>query len=661
MESGEIVEYIDNNKIICAVVLQGGNQRLKLLTEHNREVKVAAQRLSLRSRTRLPLTLNRARLVEALKELAIKRNAIADTVQIQTLWEILNQEEAWIDLETMTGLCFPKEGDDHHQSAVIRAMFKSRRYFKFKPDRFWPHTEAQVAAIVEQEQKAARDKQLIDAGVAWLRSGLSGALKDPGANRNELVEILQAFYLFEKESPRYEIARTILKKAEFQSPDAIFDHLVAAGHWTADENVDLLRYKISIEFPPPVIELAQSLQPAAAQTHRDSGRVDLTHLNTITIDGQATLDFDDALSIETRDDHFLVGIHISDVARYIKKDDLLDQEARARASSIYMPDQRVSMVPPLLAENRLSLKKDAVRPTISTMVKINLSGEIVSYDIFPSIIRVHHQLSYFEANISAEQKETINGLYEIAARFREVRMSQGALQITLPEINIWLDESGSPLVNQVNRESPGRMLVAEMMILSNWMAARFLAENKVPAIFRSQPKPKERILKDGAGTLFQNWMQRKKLNRFVLRTAPDKHSGLGLDAYVTASSPIRKYFDLVTQRQIRAALGLESAYTQKEIEAIIDQLAQPIADIGRIQFRRNRYWLLKYLESRIGEKEEAIVLQRRRRSYAVLLKAYMLECSLPLAGGIDLKPEDLVQVTIQHVNARRNTLSLFLG
>jgi exoribonuclease II len=217
------------------------------------------------------------------------------------------------------------------------------------------------------------------------------------------------------------------------------------------------------------------------------------------------------------------------------------------------------------------------------------------------------------------------------------------------------------MVNQVNRESPGRMLVAEMMILSNWLSARFLSENKIPAIFRSQAEPKNRILKNGSGTLFQNWMQRKQLARFALKPEPDHHCGLGLDAYVTATSPIRKYFDLVTQRQIRSVLGLETAYSRKDIENIIAALAQPMADVGRIQFRRNRYWLLKHLERRIGEKEEAIVLQRRRNAYTILLKSYMIECSLPQSSGVDLKPEDLVQVTIQHVNARNNTLSVFMG
>jgi exoribonuclease-2 len=173
-----------------------------------------------------------------------------------------------------------------------------------------------------------------------------------------------------------------------------------------------------------------------------------------------------------------------------------------RGSSIYMPDERISMAPPLLAENRLSLKKDLLRPAISTMVKISPSGDIISYDIFASIIRVDQQLNYFEANTSAEEGQAINALYDIAGRFREKRMSQGAIQIILPEINVWLDETGTPVVNQVNRESPSRMMVAEMMILSNWLSARFLAENKCRPFSDLSPNPKTEFLKTAPAPCF---------------------------------------------------------------------------------------------------------------------------------------------------------------
>jgi exoribonuclease-2 len=99
----------------------------------------------------------------------------------------------------------------------------------------------------------------------------------------------------------------------------------------------------------------------------------------------------------------------------------------------------------------------------------------------------------------------------------------------------------------------------------------------------------------------------------------------------------------------------------KEIDNIIQMLAQPMSCVSKLQFNRHRYWLLKYLEKRIGQKEEAIVLYKKRNNSQVLLSEYMIECDLPLSSGIDLKPEDLVQITIQHADARKNVLSVFMS
>lgn len=184
----------------------------------------------------------------------------------------------------------------------------------------------------------------------------------------------------------------------------------------------------------------------------------------------------------------------------------------------------------------------------------------------------------------------------------------------------------------------------------------------MPAVFRSQPEPRGRLYQNpDNATLFQNWMQRRMLSRVVLSPAPEYHSGLGLDAYVTATSPIRKYFDLVTQRQLRACFDLEEGYGADEIEQIIQQVQQPLTHAAITQTRRFRYWMLKYLEGRIGRKEEAIVLDKRWDKYTILLTAYLLECRMPVSGGWELKPGDLIQITLQHVNARQDKISVILG
>jgi exoribonuclease-2 len=664
MESGSIVEYIDRQKILCAVVLEVKNQRLRLLTENNREVKLSAARLLHKDKTRLNLAMGRDKMVNALKEVASKRRALLDQVDIKDLWEILNTEQVWIDLETMTEFCFPDSPGGDHESAVIRAFFDDRLYFKFNLDQFFPNSVQQVERLISQRQEEARRNRVIELGGDWLKSLLNGASPPAGIRSEdvrEFTQILKSYYLIEKDGNDCTLAKAMISKSELDQSTRLFPILVKLNVFEENENIDLLRLEIPVEFSDEIQQSAQKLVSAGRDFSHDPARKDLTSLSLMTIDGQSTLDFDDALSIEKLGDHYRLGIHIVDIGHFVRKADSLDREALSRGSSIYMPDQKISMLPAALAEGLCSLRAGELRPAISTMVNLSPSMGIIDYEIVPSLINVAKQLTYYDVNLAADQDQDIVRLREIAEKFRRQRLDAGAVQISVPEINVWLADDGTISVSKINRESPGRMLVSEIMILANWLMAKFLSENEMPAIYRSQPDPRERLYKGDEGTLFQNWMQRRYLSRFVLDHRPGKHSGLGLDAYVTATSPIRKYFDLVTQRQIRAVLGFEQPYTPEEIDQLLQMLQLPMSNVGRIQAGRHRYWLLKYLEQCVGRKEEAIVLVRRRNNYQILLCEYMLECDLPFSSGLDLKPEDLIQVTIQNVSARNDLLQVAIG
>ena len=497
--------------------------------------------------------------------------------------------------------------------------------------------------------------------LAGLKNGTPVPDQISGEEADEFRTILKAYYLFGRDSQDQALARAMINRAKLEASSELFPLLVKAGVFDENENIDLLRFGIATEFSEKIQSRAADLAENYKSFPRDGSRRDLTELPLMTIDGQATLDFDDALSIEKTGEQYRLGIHIVDVGHFVRRGDSIDQEALARGSSIYMPDQKISMLPAALAEGLCSLKAGEVRPAISTMVNLSPSLDIIDYEILPSLIKVKQQLTYYDVNQEADQNKDILVLRGIADKFHHQRLSAGAVQITVPEINVWLADDRSITVNRINRESPGRMLVSEIMIMANWLMAKYLAEHKMPAVFRSQPGPRERLYKGDGGTVFQNWMQRRFLSRFVLDTKPEKHSGLGLDAYVTATSPIRKYFDLATQRQIRAVLGLEQPYTSDEIDHIIQLLELPMANVVRIQFARHRYWLLKSLEHHIGRKEEAIVLTKRRNDYQILLSAYMIECSLPISSGFALKPEDLIQVTIQNVSARKDLLQVAIG
>ena len=660
METKDIVEYIDRQKILCAVVMGAKGNRLRLLSEINRDVNLSENRLLHRSRKGLDLSLGRDNLINALRQISAYRTKLSQDVDIKELWEILNTEQEWIDIETMTVFCFSGNPDGDHESAVIRAFFHNRLYFKFDQNRFFPHSEEQVARNIEHLKEEEQKKQLIKKGSDWIKRILALSKKQSppeGLNAPEIIEILKSALVFEKESKDYLICKDIFKKANINLSEN-FHILVKAGVFDKNENIEL--YKSGIA--PTVSE--QAAKHASGLSFSSAGynsRRDLTDLSVITIDGSATLDFDDALSIEKFDDNYRLGIHIIDVGHFIKKGDIVDQEALERGSSIYMPDQIIPMLPACLAEDICSLKAGETRPAISVMVNLNRFYDIIDYEIVPSVIRVKERLTYYDANLMVKKNKDIDTFYKIAKKFRLFRINNGAVQISLPNINVWIDEKGKINISRINRESPARMLVSELMIMANWIMSGFLSKNEAPAIFRSQPGPKERLYHWDEGTLFQNCMQRRLMNRFVLDSKPGHHSGLGVDSYVTATSPIRKYFDLATQRQIRAVLGLEAPSPKKEIDTVINTLTEPMRRVLMLQRNRVRYWLLKYLENRTGQTEDALILYKRRDYYQILIPEYMLECNLSCSGMGHLKPEALIRVKIQNVDALKNILSVFPG
>lgn len=659
MEPGCVVEFIESQKIICAVVLEVKKLRLRLLTENNRETKLSAGRLSQGCGRRLDLSMGREKLAAALKEIAALRRGLSEQINITELWDVLKDERQWIDPATMASLCFTEQTTGDHESAVMRAFFEDRLHFKFSLEGFFPHTEEQVEQIKAQREAQVHREALIESGGAWVQRTLKGHSPPQPQQAHDITQILISYFLFEKDSPHRDIAKAVCDRAGVATPSALFNFLVRTGVWHPNENLDLLRFQVSVELPAAVEAQAQLL--CAQPLRIEPQRRDLRDWPVVTIDGAFTLDFDDALSLQADGDHWLIGIHIADVAHYIRKGDAIDQEAQARASTIYLPDQKIPMLPACLSDDILSLKADLDRPAISTLIRVNGKAEVIDYEIVPSLIRVQRQLTYQDVDGAIDHDPILAQLQAIAMRYRNKRLDNGALIIELPEIAIRLNNEAPPAIARMDREGPGRMLVSEMMILANDITARFLSSRQLPAIYRSQPEPRERLFERDAGTLFQNWMQRKLINRFILSSTPEPHAGLGLPAYVTSTSPIRKYSDLVTQRQLRAALGFGSAYTKEEMDFIIASLEQPMGVVGRVQFRRHRYWLLKHLETCIGQKKEALVLGKRREGYAILLPDYMLECTLSGADHVKLKPEDLVQVTFQHVHARNDVLTVVFG
>jgi len=198
---------------------------------------------------------------------------------------------------------------------VIRAFFGDRLYFKFSPEQFFPHSSEKVEQIIAQREARERRERLVEQGGVWLQQVLKGQQTAPPGEAREIIRILKDYCLFEKESPDHQLARDMLKKVGSGAPSTVFTFLVTIGLWHPDENLDLLGHNISTELPPPVAQHAAVLCRRPPPLH--SGRRDFRELEAMTIDGPATLDFDDALSIDAQGDHFRLGIHIADASDFI--------------------------------------------------------------------------------------------------------------------------------------------------------------------------------------------------------------------------------------------------------------------------------------------------------------------------------------------------------
>jgi len=658
MIKGSIVEYIDQQKIITAVILEEKKSKLRLLNENNREVNFSEKRLSHISKICINTSAARESIVKKLRKLARERNELSKTIDIQELWEIFNEEPEEIDLSAMTSFCFDPPVNSDHESAVIRAFFQDKLYFKFNRMIFIPYTIEQCENRKREIKKRKKIEKQIQQGADWIYNILNNKNGSVPVVDKDIINILKSYYIFNNDSESKTIARNILKKSPLNSAEQLFNVFVKAGIWEQNENINLLSFQIPTFFSSEVIEREKNLVSARVNFFDDPLRKDITHIPLITIDGQSTLDFDDAISLEKSDTGYTLGIHIIDVDAYIKPGDPIDIAAKERASSIYMPDNKLPMIPPRLSEDLCSLKENQIRPGISTMVKMNRFFEIVDFDIIPTIIKVHHQMSYTEANLLNGKNDPITTLHKIATLLREKRIKAGAVQITLPEVSVWVEDNNEIGYAKIDRENPSRMLVSEIMILANTLMAQFLVENNMPAVFRSQAEPSQRLFKGVETSLILNFMQRKHLSRAVIGTKPQSHSGLGVKAYVTATSPIRRYHDLLTQRQIKSVLGYGKAYSRDELDNILQAVSVSIANASRVQALRKRYWITRYLESMRGCTFEAIVLDSFRDHYNVLIKEFMLEAKLP-GGGIKPHNGDVIQVTVQHVDARREQLSLF--
>ncbi len=645
MAEGKIIEYIDKREIVLSICLKDRGSKLQLLTLSNHEVSISPKRALLISSTTLNISKLREELINELKVAEKRRIDYMAKVSVQDLWELTHEENETFTYKYLAQLSFGDNVTDDHISALVRALFADKVYFKMKDDYFIPNSPDKVEQIRKAREAAELREREITEGSNFLKEVINNRYPEDPPLKEKIIEILVQLALYGRDAPDFKLGKEIFSRSGIKDIDQARHLLVKLDIWGKDENLDLHRLKTRIDFNEPVLKEADIVMRKETDS---SGREELTDLSIFTIDGPFTRDFDDALSLEPIDGGYRLGVHITDLAPFIRIDGHLDKEACIRASSIYFPMDQIPMLPSSLSSNALSLVKGFNRLAISLIVDFDRDWNIKDYRFIPTIVKIEKQLTYDQVNAVYADEPILLALYQLSQALRQKRTANGALLIPLPDIHFEFDNNSDIQVKLIDQDSPARIIVSECMILYNWLAAKFASETALPILYRSQEPTQERLFIEQSKYTYYVFQQRRKLHPLLIDTIPQPHCGLGVDVYTNATSPLRRYMDLLVQRQIHSALLKKSpVYTKSRLKELNMLIQQTLRDIDLMKRSQIRYWILKYLAGRINDSLSAIVFQKFRYKYLIILTDFLFVADLPKVSGLELSPGEEIKVVVK--------------
>ncbi len=427
-----------------------------------------------------------------------------------------------------------------------------------------------------------------------------------------------------------------------------------------DPGVDILsivyKYNINDTFPEEVIEELKQI-PSEVKEEELKGRKDFRNEVIFTIDGDDTKDIDDAISIKKLiNGNYQLGVHIADVSYYIKENTALDINAMDRGTSVYLVDRVIPMIPHQLSNGICSLNEKEDRLTISCVMEIDLTGNVVDYDICESVIRSRKKMTYqnvnsiLEKNIIPEGYEEfvtdLKMMQELAEILRKKKIQRGYLDFDVDEAKIIVDEKCHPTEIKIRERGTGENLIEDFMIAANECVATHIFYMELPFIYRIHEIPKEEKIHDFLsyiGTLGYSYkgnlkdttpktiqgliefLKDKKefkiLSSLLLRSMQKAvykkenlgHFGLASKCYTHFTSPIRRYPDTTVHRLLRTYLFQHdlSEETINHWEDKLDMIAEIASSRERASVNCERevedMKMAEYMEDHINEEFEGMI------------------------------------------------------
>jgi ribonuclease R len=439
-----------------------------------------------------------------------------------------------------------------------------------------------------------------------------------------------------------------------------------------DPGVDVLAvaygHELPLDFPPEVIEAAERIKARGLQSSDLEGRRDLRGQLIFTIDPPDAKDHDDALSIRpTGDGLWEVGVHIADVSHYLEEGGVIDQEAFRRATSVYLVDRVISMIPEALSNDLCSLRPHEDRLAVSLLLVLDGEGEVRESELVRSVIRSAHKLSYDDAQgvidgrttVSEEADEAIHDLLRLSRKLRAKRVSRGSIDFDLPEARVILNVEGEPTdIQRVLRHEAHR-LIEDFMILANEVVDRDASRHKLPFIRRvhEPPDPSRvaqlRTFLGGLGARipespspkdlqaviekFEGRSEAGLVSTVVLRSMKQArysekslgHFGLASDHYTHFTSPIRRYSDLVVHRLATRAFVDGERLPEELRTEYLPAVARHTSQRERVAVEAERDSVdlkkVEFMAQHVGEEFDGTVAGVTSFGLFVLLDRYFVE------------------------------------
>ncbi len=668
MVAANVVEYIEGKDLALAFVLSGESKgKFPVLTSGGRKETLATKKILFSFPSPLTATAGREEVLEHLQRSERQRNEAMAELDTVELWELVleeGEERDW-SLDELAALLFSEQISELQRSLTYRALSEARTYFWRKGDAFRIRNRVQVEEAQLRAQTEAKREIERAAFKEWLQSVWNRkSVEPPEEHRAFILEwigrIRDAALLGERSSHHGHVQR-FLKDLDSKSKDPSFEFMIRLGEWNEDQNLELLVNETPIEFSQEVLDAAETASLLLEAGLEDSTREDFTGWACYSIDDPDTTEIDDALALREIPGGYELAIHIADAAGVLTGDDLvLEEDMKERATSVYLPDLKVRMLPENLSDNVLSLLAERERLAFSFLVSLDEQGNVVSSRMASTKIRVAGRYNYDEVDALVAGGDpywvAFGGLAEKLMARRE---SKGALNLPFPRMEVKLEPGGVIRLVPDERESVAQTIVSEAMILANRVAAEYTADHGLPAIYRGQKAPEPPIEERSEWLPHHLFEARKGFSRSSQGLEPLAHSGLGLDRYIQATSPIRRYRDLIHQRQIQHHLKHGTVrYSPAEMEEIMTFTSGPVSAAEKMERNRRAYFLHKYLFRQRGNTLEAVILATSPERYVLQLCESLREVEVPHGSGPMKAPGDKVKVKLLSVYPRDKVIKV---